>query len=221
MPSWLTFERVLLVVLAATVLVEAQSIRDQRRMLDKIGEAVVADQSTCQAMNEALEGVKARIDALPTPVCAPAAAAGAWGGAPGAAGVERARAGGAAGASATDPASPEALAAGGRTSSRARRFANMPANVLSRMYDAADRMAEDEGWDDATYDQVAGIFEASAGRAVELFGELQAGTLTPVDARDQAMALRDEVTGKLEGVIGADGVTRLKGYLAGKDLAPR
>ncbi|HMV67595.1 MAG TPA: hypothetical protein PKA64_12150, partial [Myxococcota bacterium] len=94
-----------------------------------------------------------------------------------------------------------------------KRLADMPGNVLNRLYDATDRMADDEQWDDATYDQVTAVFEESAARATELLAGMRDGSVNEAQAREAAVALRDETTERLQTVIGPDGLQRLKTYM--------
>ncbi len=217
MPTWITTERVLLVLLIAVVGWQAEQSRSDRRLLDKIGETVLAMEGTVKENTTALVALRS----APPPEAVPCIPSGPGGPGGGPGGGERSgRAGrGEGGANGPQGVTVDPAGAGGPRAARAKRMAAMPGNVLARMYDAADRMAEDENWDDATYDQVTGVFEESAGRAATLFEELQAGTLQPVDARDQAVALRDEVTTKLVGVLGPEGVARLKGYVGRAEAA--
>lgn len=217
MPTWITIERVLLVLLIAVVGWQAEQSRADRRLLDKIGETVLAMEGTVKENTTAVVALRS----APPPEAVPCIPAGPGGAGGGLGGGERGgrAARGEGGAGGPQGVTVDPAAAGGPRAARAKRMAAMPGNVLARMYDAADRMAEDEGWDDATYDQVTGVFEESAGRAATLFEELQAGTLQPVDARDQAVALRDEVTTKLVGVLGPEGVARLKGYVGRAEAA--
>ena len=92
------------------------------------------------------------------------------------------------------------------------------AQVLDRLYAAADDMAADEQWSDETYDQVSAVFERTTGEMADLFTEMKAGKVDVAAAKERALAVRDEATGELSTILGPEGLERLKGYI--KDDAP-
>jgi hypothetical protein len=92
--------------------------------------------------------------------------------------------------------------------------------MMDVVYDAVDRMAEEEQWNDATYDEVASVFEQSAGELVGLMEAVQRGEITPQQAREEGSMMRDEALGRLQTSIGAEGMQRLKTHWQSSLLAP-
>jgi hypothetical protein len=84
--------------------------------------------------------------------------------------------------------------------------------VMDVVYDAVDRMAEEEGWDEATYNAVAATFEDSAGGLVQLMQEVQSGERTAAEARELGAALREDALVRIQDTLGPDGAQRLRGY---------
>lgn len=104
---------------------------------------------------------------------------------------------------------------------RAARRAREPGQgALNRLYDAADRMAADEGWDARTYDAVTAVFEDSMAGMVDLWSGMQSGDVQAAAARDEALAMRDDAQARLLEVLGQDGVDRLKGYMRKRGPPP-
>lgn len=86
--------------------------------------------------------------------------------------------------------------------------------MLDRLYNAADRMAEAENWSDETYDEVTLVFEDTADAMLTLFRDVQAGKVDQVAARDQAALLKDDATSRLTTLLGADAIDRLRQHAA-------
>ncbi|MFM2163411.1 MAG: hypothetical protein RLZZ383_2923 [Pseudomonadota bacterium] len=84
--------------------------------------------------------------------------------------------------------------------------------VMDVVYDAVDRMAEEEGWDETTYNAVAATFEDSAGGLVQLMQEVQAGDRTAAEARELGAALREDALVRIQETLGPEGAQRLRGY---------
>ncbi len=213
MPSWVTIDRALLVLLLVLLVAQGQAQRGDHALLASTSQAV-AD------LTKKLEDAQKRL--------ADARASGAGAATPswtvpsvgGSARVEGGvRPDGDAGAAnavpgATGPAGAVPPGAAGSAASRLakvkRQLAASGMTMMDVVYDAVDRMAAEEQWDDATYDEVASVFEQSAGRMVQLYQDVQTGQLTPQEARDEGMAMRDEALGRLQGRIGPEGIARLK-----------
>lgn len=206
MPSWLPFDRLLLLLSLTVLLWNVQATRNDRRAAELLAAEVGALKELVAA-----EAAREPAKAQPCPACPVCPAPAEAPRAPSLAdALARATPTSPDGATTADPAA----APRGRTAFKDRkRLAEMPGNVLNRLYDATDRMADDEQWDDATYDQVTAVFEESAARATELFAGMRDGSVTEAQAREQAIGLRDETTQRLETVLGPDGLTRLKGYM--------
>lgn len=95
---------------------------------------------------------------------------------------------------------------------------NPGAVVLDRLYEAADEMAVREQWDDQTYDEVAEVFETTTGGILDLWADLKEGEVAPIEARDEALALRDQAHERLAGILGEDGLEVLRQHV--KATAP-
>jgi hypothetical protein len=90
------------------------------------------------------------------------------------------------------------------------------ATVLNRLYDAADVMAANENWDDATYNDVADVFEQTTTDMVDLWEDFRGGEVAPLDARDEVIALRDQAQDNLANILGEEGLEVLRQHVKAK-----
>lgn len=197
-------ERVALVVLATLVVWDTWQLRRNTRTVDDLVERVAMSEAKLKQAGD-LRSSKVPMSSFSPDLFKPR-------------GGGATRDGGAHPSARSDATAPEGEAATPpRAQARAKRRSDVPAvpgaQVLSRLYDAADEMAADEQWSNETYEQVALVFEDATAQMKDLFDELKAKKVTPAQAKEQALRLRDDATGKLAGVLGKDGLQRLKGYI--------
>lgn len=103
------------------------------------------------------------------------------------------------------PATPQAHRRGSRT----RAPAVPGGELLNALYDAADSLAAQEGWDPGTYTAVVDVFERTMGEMGSLWTEMRRGAIDPRGARQAAYATRAAADDELAEILGEDGVTRL------------
>lgn len=219
MPSWVTVDRALLVLILALLAAQGLGQRDDHALLEQTSRAVTDLTKKLEEAQKRLADARA----------AGGASGPSWGSTSAGARPEfGARVDGGEGGALTSggPGAPEGAggaalspgAAGGTPGGSAasrlakvkRQLAASGMTMMDVVYDAVDRMAAEEQWDDATYDEVASVFEQSAGRMVQLYQDVQTGQLTPQEARDEGLAMRDDALGRLQGRIGPEGIARLK-----------
>lgn len=197
--SYLTVERALLVLLLALVGWQAREVRRLDRHITELNGDVEGVRTAVAEANGAITDKLGRLDEATDVMMAIEAsirdAVGRGGGGASAAGV----------GDLGDAAAP--------ASRRARRLRDPGQNAMERMYEAADRMAADEGWDAAKYDEVASILEQSMATMLDVWSGVQSGDIPTADARDEALALRDDATARLTEVLGPTGVEKLRAYL--------
>lgn len=133
--------------------------------------------------------------------------------------TDAARAARAVSAPTPEPASPtgraEASKAGkGRPGPAAKaRDRNPPvpgAELLERLYEAADDLAASEAWDDPTYEAVARVFEETSDSMNALAASVKARETTMSAARKEAIAVRDRAQTRLRDALGDAGFAKLK-----------
>ena len=117
---------------------------------------------------------------------------------------------------AADPMGAAPAPAASRRGQLAQRAKGAARMIVGELYQTADEMAEAENWDDATYNQVSGIFDQTTTEIGEIFQSVRAGELSMQEARGQAEALRDDTTDRMEDVLGEEGFERLRQRLATK-----
>lgn len=94
---------------------------------------------------------------------------------------------------------------------RRRRAPPLPgAQVLNRLYDAADTMAVNEQWSQQTYDDVVFTFEETAEEMKFLWQDLKAREIDVYQAREEVDLLRDDTNARLAAILGDQGLERLK-----------
>lgn len=84
------------------------------------------------------------------------------------------------------------------------------AELLERLYEAADDLAASEQWDDPTYEAVARVFEETSDSMNALFASVKARELTMSAARKEAIAVRDRAQTQLRAALGDEGFAKLK-----------
>lgn len=92
---------------------------------------------------------------------------------------------------------------------------------LDNLYEAMDRIALEEGWDDATYDDVTLVFEQS----MDIFGDtwldLREGRLTLPQARQRLVRTREDAVNALQTRLGPDEFARVRASLVEEARAMR
>ncbi len=213
MPTWDRIDRgvriALLLVLAADLWAQSRSRAVQTVMAADLAE-----------LRRAVEGldsppaVAAAANLAPPERSATARADGARGDGRSAAKVERGGDGARSEPGGATAATANAGSGGGRSrmANLRRSLTDNGVTVMDVVYDAVDRMAEEEGWDETTYNAVAATFEDSAGGLVQLMQEVQAGDRTAAEARELGAALREDALVRIQETLGPDGAQRLRGY---------
>ncbi|MCB9664422.1 MAG: hypothetical protein H6732_09925 [Alphaproteobacteria bacterium] len=84
------------------------------------------------------------------------------------------------------------------------------AKVLSMLYDAADAVAAEEGWDDETYDGVTRVFDRAMTAMTRLGEQVQEGELDVPEAKRRAIRMRDAAAGELLELLGDESFVRLR-----------
>ena len=84
------------------------------------------------------------------------------------------------------------------------------AELLERLYEAADDLAASEQWDDPTYEAVARVFEETSDSMNTLFASVKAREITMSAARKEAIAVRDRAQTRLREALGDQGFAKLK-----------
>lgn len=105
---------------------------------------------------------------------------------------------------------------------RRRRAPPLPgAQVLNRLYDAADNMAMNEQWSQQTYDDVVFTFEETAEEMKFLWQDLKAREIDVYQAREEVELLRDDTNARLAAILGDEGLERLKTHILDEAAAKR
>ncbi len=126
------------------------------------------------------------------------------------------------GSGAVAKAPPGGQPAAGRRANDQRRMrrvrGNTPAiqgaDVLTRLYDAADRVAVEEDWSADRYDDVVFVFEDTTEQMRLLLEEVRAGGVPAQQVKREVVALRDDAQVQLEEILGPASFDRLRSYVA-------
>ncbi len=126
------------------------------------------------------------------------------------------------GASGTRAGPPDQAPDGGSTSPRATRraavrerlqqaSAQLPEDFfLDKLFDVVDELADEEGWSDTTYEEVAVTFETTADNLRSIALDVQAGQLSRSQAREELLTERDALIDDLDLLIAPEGTERLR-----------
>lgn len=205
MRSFVTIDRVILVLLVLALgnsylahrrtMVELTRIRNhQEQLAAAVGALQTTQQNLAKVALKATTGTDNPVASmLPAPV-APAAPPAL---APAATAGSRVR----------GPA--RAARAEGRRTRLSRMKTTSGAEIITRMYDGADRMAEDKRWDEATYERVTGVFEASFDVFREVQEDMMSGAMTPAQAKREVISERQVAIDSLTDILGEDGLREL------------